>query len=126
LEACVYRIGFGLLVCLFFSGAAKAECVEDVDSADTGDIDGRYEDCDQDGFRPADGDCNDFNADTNPGEAERCDDHDDNNCDGLFNEACDGALRRGTLLGGSACGQTASSVEWVLLLPLLGLRRRRP
>jgi hypothetical protein len=89
------------------------------------------EDCDGDGWtKGGDGteetrDCDDELASVNPGqEVDRCDDSFDNNCDGYFNEGCEQAYQRGSLLGGSSCAVISSNIAWLYLLPLVGLRRR--
>ena len=84
-----------LFVLLLSSEPAWAEC------GDTGDTGWRMDDCDADGVTPAEGDCDDHNDNAYPGLEEQCDDFDDNNCDGFFNENCDDQRQRGTLMGGS-------------------------
>lgn len=113
-------MGFqGLVFALLITGPAHADC------DGTGDTDAvGAEDCDSDGFAKMDGDCDDEDAAVNPGMAEDCASTDDENCDGFFDEGCERALQRGTLSGGSACGTTADEA-WLLLLPLVFLRRRR-
>lgn len=102
--------------------AAHAACG---DTADTGpDIPLSEEDCDNDGWTKGDGDCNDDKEEVNPGKTvDRCDDSDDNDCDGYFNEECEAGFARGTLLGGSACQDNGSL--WLLLAPLCLLVRRK-
>lgn len=93
---------------------ARAECVGEV-----------TDDCDEDGFRVSDGDCDDNNPDVRPGAVDACNANDDD-CDDLIDENCvDTALpglEDATLGGGSSCPTGAA---WVFLLPLLGLGRRR-
>ena len=88
------------------------------------------EDCDGDGFTKwgdgdpdtHDADCDDENYIVNPGhEVDDCHDSFDNDCDGFFNEGCEYGFSRGTLLGGSACGD--GDAVGLLLLPLLLVRR---
>ena len=85
----------------------------------------RREDCDSDGWTKGQGDCDDENDAVNPGESEVCEDKLDNDCNGLFDDGCDDASRRGTLLGGSACGNSNSGFLW-FFLPLSLIRRRGP
>ncbi len=52
-------------------------------------------DCDEDGYTPDDGDCNDADATANPAVPEDCDDSVDNNCDGAADAAdadCEGVV----------------------------------
>lgn len=111
-----------LLVWLATSPPAYADC-GDTGFNDTS-VEVRNEDCDQDGYRKVDGDCNDENAAVNPGQVELCETDDDDDCDGFFSEECDAEFRRGTMIGGSTCGSTGAAA-WLLLLPLLGLKWRR-
>ena len=84
------------------------------------------EDCDGDGWTKGGGDCDDERASVNPGqEIDDCGDSFDNNCDGYFNEGCEQAYQRGSLMGGSSCSLLSSNIVWIYLLPLVGLRRRR-
>jgi hypothetical protein len=83
------------------------------------------EDCDGDGWTKGEGDCNDELETVNPGkQVDICEDSDDNNCDGYFNEGCELAFARGSLSGGSAC-QDATVSSAALLPALLLLARRR-
>lgn len=110
-------------LCAAVSSANQAMAACD-DTGDTGSVAVGDEDCDNDGWTKADGDCNDNNDEVNPGKTvDRCDDSDDNDCDGYFNEECEAGFARGTLLGGSACQDNSSL--WLLLAPLpLFIRRR--
>jgi hypothetical protein len=110
-----------VLVLLWSASPAWADCS---DTADTG---GRLgdEDCDGDGFHKRDGDCNDYDAAINPGETEDCDDPSDENCDGFFNEGCVSTRVRGTLTGGSACGNASEAMALLLPFPLLAFLLRR-
>lgn len=82
------------------------------------------QDCDQDGYSFAQGDCNDDDPAVNPGVPEDCTNEIDDDCDGLFNQGCDAGARQGALWGGGLCQQgTDSSAAWLLLLPLWGTRR---
>lgn len=101
---------------------AFADC-EEPGNNDTADTGIRFEDCDDDGYQKMDGDCDDWDPAANPGKTEDCDNRADENCDGLFNEGCEAAASRGTLMGGTSCG--TSSAAWLVLLPLLLLGGRR-
>ncbi len=103
-----------LLAALAWSGPAAANCNDDVPEAD--------EDCDEDGWSKGQGDCDDVNEIVNPGKVEQCDDFADNDCNGFFDDGCESATQRGTLVGGGACEAGSSAF---LLLPLLGFARRR-
>ena len=70
---------------------------------DTGELDRGAEDCDSDGWKKRDGDCNDEDASISPGSTENCVRSTDDDCDGFFNEGCENAAQRGSLQGGSAC-----------------------
>jgi hypothetical protein len=74
---------------------------------------------------PTGGDCDDWDDRVHPDQAEECEDLLDNDCDGFFDEQCESAVQRGSLLGGSACG--GASGAWLLVapLPLLLWRGRR-
>ena len=61
------------------------------------------EDCDEDGYTGADGDCNDNNAYVYPGAA-------DDNCDDLDND-CDGEVDEGYVQTPTSCGKGACSAE---------------
>lgn len=58
---------------------ADVDCDEDAACAEV--------DSDKDGYTPAQNDCDDHNADINPGAEEMCDDDKDNNCDNIIDEA---------------------------------------
>ena len=118
------RVWLACLLGLLASATASAACGAGSDTGDT-DVATREEDCDDDGYRKMDGDCNDEDADINPSQIERCDDPNDNNCDGFFNEGCERSLQRGSLLGGSACYRGSGDTAAILLLPLFLRRRRR-
>src|SRR5690349_9468420 len=109
-----------LALWLLLSTSARASC-EDTGVYDTAT---KREDCDGDGYRKMDGDCDDRDPKVNPGEAEVCGDHLDNDCNGLFDDGCDESAQRATLLGGSAC-QDANAGFAFVLLPLALIRRRR-
>lgn len=108
------RVAAALLLLLAVAPVAHAECV----GANT-------DDCDEDGFRISDGDCDDNNPDVRPGAVDACNDFDDD-CDGLEDENCVDTALPGlddaTLAGGDSC--SGGTAAWLLLLPLLGLRRR--
>lgn len=114
---------------LALPAVAQAACGEsDTGFFDSGDpIPVGEEDCDGDGWTKAEGDCNDENVDVNPGkQVDRCDDSDDNDCDGYFNEECELSFARGTLLGGSACNDNSvQRAALLLLLPLGAMAARR-
>ncbi len=99
---------------LLLGPLARAECV----GANT-------DDCDEDGFRVSDGDCDDNNPDVRPGAVDACNEADDE-FDDLIDENCVDTALPGlddaTLGGGSAC---PSGAAWLLIFPLLGLGRRR-
>lgn len=82
-------------------------------------------DCDGDGYSPLQGDCDDTNPEVHPGAIEDCGNDLDDDCDNLFNEGCDRGPQQGQLWGGSACYGEEDASFAVLMLPLLGLRRRR-
>jgi hypothetical protein len=84
------------------------------------------DDLDNDGYSPFQGDCNDDDRTIFPGTEEICFDRIDNNCNGLFDEACDGRAQSATLRGGGGCtGGTGVGNTAFVLLPLLFLFRRR-
>lgn len=116
---------WSLLLALSLSPALAGPCDDtDVDPWDTG-LDNA--DCDDDGWTRSQGDCNDFNDEVNPGKPELCSDREDNDCNGYFNDGCDDAAQRGTLIGGSTC-TTGPRLAPLLALPLLFaplIRRRR-
>lgn len=83
-------------------------------------------DNDGDGYKIEQGDCDDNNLNIHPGAVELCSDEIDNNCDGLFNEDCNMAAQQGQLQGGGACtGGSGIGGTAFLVLPLLGLFRRK-
>jgi hypothetical protein len=93
-------------------------------------------DADLDGYTPREGDCDDANRDAHPGLPEVCNDQADNDCDGLYDEACDDSVRFASLRGGGGCtggsglaGTQASigPAALLLVLPLCSFwwRRRR-
>ena len=96
------------------SPAALAECVDPSAPVD---------DCDEDGFVPGDGDCDDEDPTVHEGAREICGDDIDNNCNGDVDDDCD--LRDGELAGGSGCGAEGGWAGLLLPLPLLFMRRRR-
>jgi hypothetical protein len=91
-------------------------------------------DCDEDGFTPGEGDCDDQEPLESPGiPRETCGDKLDNDCNGFYDDGCDLSVRQGTLQGGGGCsgntqnpqptgGGTATAA--LLFLPLVRLRRR--
>lgn len=60
----------------------------DGDGDGYGDAAGATSDCPEAGYVTDGSDCDDGNADTNPGAGEVCDDGVDNNCDGVVDEGC--------------------------------------
>ena len=88
------------------------------------------EDNDGDRFSENEGDCDDGNAEVYPGQIEVCFDRLDNDCNGLFDDGCDGSAFYGTLRGGGGCtggtgvGNTAFLFLPFVLLPFLGRRSR--
>lgn len=84
-------------------------------------------DCDEDGWTPAQGDCDDFDPTVHPGAPKICGDRKDNDCNGYIDEGCDSAWTRSSLEGGAGCagGAPAASAGFVLFLPLLLMGRRR-
>ncbi len=110
-----------LLWALCMPAVGRAACETGLQDTDTDTDTGQpHEDCDGDGYAADEGDCNDRNPGVNPGEVERCDDADDNNCDGFYNESCDWDYSRASLQGGASCGQQGTET-WPVLLPFLGL-----
>ena len=87
------------------------------------------EDGDGDNFSPAQGDCDDDDPNAYPGNEELCGDEVDNDCNGLYDDGCDGRVQFGTLRGGGGCtgGANVGNTAFIGLpiLPLLLLRRRR-
>lgn len=105
---------FVLAVLLAAAPAAWGECIDPAAPAD---------DCDEDGFSPGDGDCDDEDPDVHEGAQDVCDDGIDNNCNGTVDDDCD--LRDGAISGGSGCGAEGGWAGLFLPLPLLLMRRRR-
>ena len=103
------------------SGAPSDDSDEPGDS-DTGPLN---EDKDGDGLTAAEGDCDDLDALTSPGEDESCSDGKDNDCDGLgdaLDDDCD------TKSAGPSCAAVPAAVGLSALLVAVGLglsRRRR-
>ncbi len=75
------------------------------------------QDDDGDRFSLADGDCDDNDAEVYPGRDEACDGV-DNDCDLRVDEDCPEAP------AGEGCDCGSRGAAWLLVLPLLGLRRR--
>jgi len=100
-------------------------CVHSPVFAACDDIDGplQTDDCDEDGYSPADGDCDDDDAAQSPALDEVCDDGLDNNCDGAVDEGCGEDLPEGRLMGGSSCGQSGGGLAFIA--PLFFVVRRR-
>ncbi len=86
---------------------------------------GTDEDCDLDGYSALEGDCDDSDRSVRPGRDELCGDGIDNNCDGLYDEGCDGGVAYGQLQGGGGCTGGDNLGAWLIVLPILGRRRRR-
>jgi hypothetical protein len=107
-------IAIFLAAALGWSQAGYADCGDTDPSGD--------EDCDEDGWTRSQGDCDDSKDTVNPGKTEVCGDHDDNDCNGYFDDGCESATTRGTLTGGSSCENMGGSA--FLLVPLLFRRRR--
>ena len=109
-----YGIVFFLAICS--ASPALAEC-DDPDNPVS------EEDCDGDGFAPADGDCDDTSVDVNPNADEICGDDIDNDCDESIDEDCGTPIEEGELMGGSSCGQSGGGLAW--MAPLILFMRRR-
>lgn len=108
------------------TGAALFACAPAfADCADPDDAPRPEEDCDADGWTVVDGDCDDDDGASNPGETESCDAPADEDCDGLFDDGCDRRLQRGSLEGGSTCQTAPGAPVGLLLAALLAGRRRR-
>jgi hypothetical protein len=114
------RVGV-LLSALLLSTAAHAECSDPGAPRDPSS----EVDCDDDGFAPADGDCDDFDPDVNPDADEVCGDGVDNNCDGFVDEGCDEGHDLGSLQGGAGCGAGTPIPAFALLLWAVARPRRR-
>lgn len=83
-------------------------------------------DADGDGFSPAQGDCDDTEPSAFPGAEEICFDQIDNDCNGLYDQGCDGRVQFATLRGGGGCtGGTGVGNTAFVFLPFLLLFRRR-
>ena len=82
------------------------------------------EDCDGDGFTPADGDCDDLQSQINPDAEEVCGDETDNDCDDVIDEECGTPIEEGELMGGSSCGQSGGGLAWVAPFAFFVRRRR--
>jgi hypothetical protein len=86
-------------------------------------------DGDGDNFSPAQGDCDDNDATAYPGNEEICADRVDNDCNGFYDDGCDGRVQFGTLRGGGGCtgGTGVGNTAFIMLpiLPLLLVTRRR-
>lgn len=78
--------------------APVENCFDQIDNDTDGAVDCADRNCDEDdacaevdndkdGYTPAQNDCDDHNADINPGAKEMCDDDKDNNCDNVIDEA---------------------------------------
>lgn len=97
---------------------------------DTGEPDPSLdEDDDNDGFTENQGDCDDASELVRPGLPEVCFDELDNDCNGLFDDGCDGTAFYGSLRGGGGCtgGTGVGNAAWLLLAPLaLAVAARRP
>jgi hypothetical protein len=114
-----------VLLALSSASAAHAACEEELPPWDTGWA--QDSDCDGDGFTPAEGDCNDLDAEVRPNADEICGDRIDNDCDGFYDQGCDRGSERGSVQGGAGCGAGAGvgTLGLLGLIPLFGLRRRR-
>jgi MYXO-CTERM domain-containing protein len=92
------------------------------------------QDADGDGWDVAQGDCDDGNADVNPGiSVEECGDRLDNDCNGFLDDGCDFSVRQGSIQGGGGCSgndqgpppvQTTATAG-LLVMPAWWRRRRR-
>lgn len=83
------------------------------------------DDCDGDGYTFSNGDCDEANPAVNPGAIEDCTNEIDDDCDGLFNQGCDPAIRQGVPWGGGMCqGGGQGSAALLLMFPIWGRRRR--
>ena len=115
-----------LLAGVCWSTSAHAVCEDPDGPRDTPEA--QAADCDEDGWTPAQGDCDDFDETVFPGAPEICGDRKDNNCDGFIDEGCDSSWSRGALEGGAGCAggsQAAPVGALILLFPLMLAGRRR-
>ena len=86
---------------------------ENITAADLANTDSGWtspDDLDGDGYSPADGDCDDDNADVNPGKAEVCDDV-DNDCDDEIDEDATDATSLYADVDGDEWGNVADVVR---------------
>jgi hypothetical protein len=95
------------------------------DCANPDDVQQPPEDCDGDGWKVSDGDCDDDDLTANPGGEESCEAPADEDCNGFFDDGCDRALQRGSLEGGSACARAPGASSVLVLVALCLARRRR-
>jgi len=73
------------------------------------------QDLDGDGFTPAEGDCDDSDADVNPAAVEICGDNKDNDCNGKVDDDCGGEECFPTGCSGEICAseQMDSDCQWL-------------
>ncbi|NCG20218.1 MAG: hypothetical protein GWP91_14510 [Rhodobacterales bacterium] len=110
-----------ILVGILLWAAAPAAYAQDCGGT------GLEADCDNDTFTIGEGDCDDTKVRVNPGRPEVCGDQLDNNCDGFFDEECDGAAQLGSIRGGGSCtgGSGVGGTAFIFLAPLFLFTRRR-
>ena len=95
---------------VLFALACTGEQITAADLAtDTGAV-GSPDDQDGDGYSPEQGDCDDLNADVNPGQVESCDDI-DNDCDGETDEDAVDATSLYADVDGDGYGNTGNAVR---------------
>jgi hypothetical protein len=127
------RIPTLVACCVAFGLAGSSTALAQDSAGDTGEAPDPALSSDDDGdsFAEDDGDCDDDDAEVFPGQIEVCFDEIDNDCNGLFDDGCDGSAYYGTLRGGGGCtggtgvGNTAALWLPLLLAPWLWRRAQR-